>query len=140
MRVLFDTNVVLDVMLDRAPHAETAARLMSMSDSGRIEGYVCATTVTTIHYLVAKVLGVRTAEAHVRTLLDIFLVAPVDREMMAAALDLGFADFEDAVVHEAAVFADASAIVTRNGPDFAKASLGVFSPAELEAAVLAAEG
>ncbi|MDY0088726.1 MAG: PIN domain-containing protein, partial [Coriobacteriia bacterium] len=52
--MLFDTNVVLDVLLDREPHAEVAARLLSLVDQGRLDGMVCATTVTTIHYLASK--------------------------------------------------------------------------------------
>jgi predicted nucleic acid-binding protein len=139
MRVLFDTNVVLDVLLDREPHAEVAAQLMSLVDVGRLEGFVSSTTVTTIYYLAAKAAGPKAAKRHVRTLLDIFLIAPVDREVVENALDVEFDDFEDAVLHEAAVFAEATAIVTRNGKDFERASIAVFNPRELLAAVLAAE-
>lgn len=139
MRVLFDTNVILDVLLDRQPHADTAEYLMSLADKGHVDGVVCATTVTTIHYLVAKVLGSKAAEPYLRELLEIFEVAPVDGPVLASALDRGFADFEDAVLHESAVAAGAEAIVTRNGSDFARATLPVFEPRELLAAVLAAE-
>lgn len=58
MRVLFDTNVVLDVLLDREPHAGVAARLFALVDRERLDGVVCATTVTTIHYLAAKAIAV----------------------------------------------------------------------------------
>ena len=139
MRVLFDTNVVLDVMLDRQPHAGVAAQLISLVDTGRLEGCISATTVTTIHYLATKAVGSKAAKLHLQTLLDIFQIAPVDREIISDALALRFGDFEDAVLHEAAVFAGAGAIVTRNGKDFAGASLPVFDPPELLAAVLAIE-
>jgi hypothetical protein len=56
---------------------------------------------------------------------------------LRSALDAGFADFEDAVVHEAARQAGAAAIVTRNGKDFVRSELPVFSPAELLAAMRA---
>jgi predicted nucleic acid-binding protein len=139
MRVLLDTNVVLDVLLEREPHAHAAAQLMSLVDDGQIEGYLCATTVTTVHYLAAKALGPRRAAALVATLLDVFQIAPVDREVVAGAVDLGFADFEDAVIHEAAVLAGASAIVTRNLRDFKGARIPVFDPSEMLAAVCASE-
>ncbi|PKQ29982.1 MAG: PIN domain nuclease [Actinobacteria bacterium HGW-Actinobacteria-10] len=138
MRVLFDTNVVLDVMLDREPYSRVAAQLTSLVDSGSLEGFVCATTVTTIHYLATRAGGGKSAESHVRTLLEIFQVAPVDREVIEDAVGLGFDDVEDAVLHEAAVMAGAAAIVTRNGTDFKRATLAVFDPPELLAAVLAA--
>jgi len=139
MRVLFDTNVVLDVLLERQPHAGPAARLMSLVDEGHLEGYLCATTVTTVHYLAAKALGTKRAASLVATLLDVFHIAPVDREVIVGALDLGFADFEDAVIHQAAALAGATAIVTRNGRDFRGATIAVFDPTEMLAAVHASE-
>jgi hypothetical protein len=72
---------------------------------------------------------------YLRELLAIFDVAAVDREVLRAALDLGFPDFEDAVLHEAARDAGAAAIVTWNGKDLARALIPVFSPSELLAAV-----
>jgi len=59
MKVLFDTNVVLDVLLAREPHARTAATLFSLVDSDRLDGRVCATTVTTVDYLATRALGAR---------------------------------------------------------------------------------
>jgi len=139
VRVLFDTNVVLDVLLDREPHAEDATRLLSLVDQGGSDGVVCATTVTTIHYLAARAVGHTEASRHVADLLALFDVAPVDGRVLRSALGAAFSDFEDAVLHEAAVACGASAIVTRNGKDFGAASLAVLAPSELLAAVLAAE-
>lgn len=138
MKVLFDTNVVLDVLLEREPHVHVAAKLFALVDNGRMEGSICATTVTTIFYIAAKSFGRNRALAQVRDLLGLFAVAGVDREVLDRALGLDFADFEDAVAHEAARTSGAAAIVTRDGGDFANACLPVFDPAELLAAVAAA--
>lgn len=137
MKVLFDTNVVLDVLLDREPHTDAAARLFALVDSGRLEGSICATTVTTIYYIAAKSFGRKRAHDQVRELLGLFDIAGVGREVLDRALELDFADFEDAVVHEAAKADGASAIVTRDGGDFINASLPVFDPRELLAAIAA---
>ena len=137
MKVLFDTNVVLDVLLAREPHAGVAARLLTLVDNETIQGAVCATTVTTIAYVAGRSLGARQANQLLRVVLDLFSVAAVDREVLEAALRLGFADSEDAVVHEAARAWGAAGIVTRNRRDFSRASLPVFDPAELLAAVVA---
>ncbi len=51
MKILFDTNVVLDVLIDRKPFSLTASLLFSEVEKGRIEGFLCATTITTIYYL-----------------------------------------------------------------------------------------
>ena len=135
MRVLFDTNVVLDVLLDRQPHAPDAVRSFAYAERGAIDGVLGATTLTTIHYLAAKALGTEQAREHIGTLLQLFGVAPVTRAVLEDALALGFGDFEDAVLHEAARHAGAAGIVTRNTADFAKASLVVYTPAELNAAL-----
>jgi predicted nucleic acid-binding protein len=140
VKVLFDTNVVLDVLLDREPHTEVAAKLFALVDNGRLEGSICATTVTTIYYIAAKSFGRKRAHDQVHELLGLFAVADVGRDVLDRALDLDFADFEDAVVHEAARASGASAIVTRDGGDFANASLPVFDPHELLAAIAAAAG
>lgn len=138
MKVLFDANVILDVLLAREPHASTAARLCSLVDSERLDGRVCATTVTTIDYLATKALGARQATKLVREVLDLFGVAAVDGRVLDAALRLDFADFEDAVVHEAARACGAAGIVTRDRRDFARATLPVFDPHELLSAMVAA--
>lgn len=138
MKVLFDTNVVLDVLLAKEPHAGVAARLFTLVDNERIDGAVCATTVTTVAYVATKAVGGKQAKKLLRQLLDLFAVAPVDRDVIEAALRLDFVDTEDAVVHEAARAWGAAGIVTRNGRDFARASLPVLEPEELLAAVVAA--
>lgn len=137
MKMLFDTNVILDVLLARRPYVESAARLFALADRGRITGVICATTVTTIHYLAEKAVGRAKARKHLRNLLAIFDVACVDREVLERAMQLQFADFEDAVLHEAALAHGAIGIVTRNGKDFAAASLPIFDPGELLAAIMA---
>ena len=135
MKVLFDTNVVLDHLLAREPYVDTAEQLLSLVDAERIDGVICSTTATTIHYLASKAVGAAAAMDYLRKLLAIFDVACVDREVLQGALDLGFSDFEDAVLHEAACKIGVTAIVTRNGKDFVRSTLPVLDPAELLAAV-----
>ena len=89
MRILFDANVVLDVLLDRVPHARAAALLMAEADGGRIEGVLGATSVTTIYYLLRRAVGPAAARGHVGTLLSVFSVAPVDGDVLRAALQTG---------------------------------------------------
>jgi len=135
VKVLFDTNVVLDHLLAREPYVDTAEQLLSLVDSGRIDGVICSTTATTIHYLASKAVGAAASTDYLRKLLVIFEVACVDGDVLQGALDLGFSDFEDAVLHEAACKVGAAAIVTRNRRDFLRSTLPVFDPAELLAAV-----
>jgi predicted nucleic acid-binding protein len=131
LRVLFDTNVVLDLLLDRAPFVEASEQILSRVEAGELSGYLCATTVTTIHYLAAKALGARRALAEVRKLLALFEIAPVNRPILESSLESDFSDFEDAVLHEAARQVGVDAIVTRNRSDFRRALLPAHSPEEM---------
>lgn len=137
MNVLFDTNVVLDVLLEREGFVDAAAKLFALVDSGRIRGSVCATTLTTIFYIAAKDFGQRRARDQVHGLLGLFEVAPVDRDVLDGALDIDFSDYEDAVLHEAARAAGATAIVTRNRRDFANSAIPALDPEEMLAAIAA---
>ena len=140
MRVLFDANVLLDVLLEREPHVEVAEKLVALVDNRRIEGFVCATVATTLYDVGAKALGRRAVIEHLRTLLGLFEVAAVDGDVLQRALTMdGFADYEDAVVHEAAHSVGCQAIVTRDATGFAKATMPVLQPLELLAAVAVSE-
>jgi predicted nucleic acid-binding protein len=131
VKVLFDTNIVLDVLIDRAPFAEAAVALFAAVEHGTLQGYLCGTTVTTVYYLTAKVLGAKRAHEEVGKLLTLFEVAPIGRPVLESALASVFGDFEDAVVYQAACHAGAQAIVTRNLKDFQGAVLPVYSSTEL---------
>lgn len=131
MKVLFDTNVLLDVLLDREPFATPAAVALSKAEKGELSGYACATTVTTIFYLCRKAVGRDEANQHIHTLLSILEVAPVNRKVIEGALQVDFTDFEDAVLSESAVLVSAETIVTRNKKDFAESPIAVYTPEEL---------
>lgn len=130
MKVIVDTNVVLDVLLARQPFAHAAAKLFALTERSRIEAWVCATTVTTIDYLLSQAIPRSKAREAVRRLLTIFEVALVNRSVLERALASSMQDFEDAVLAEAGALAGATIIVTRNARDFSRASLPAFTPQE----------
>lgn len=131
MKVVFDTNIVLDVLLIREPYAQMSINLFDAVVSKEIEGYLCATTVTTIDYLVAKRQDKQRARELVRRLLELFSVTEVNQAVLASAVNSDFSDFEDAVLYQASCFAGVDSIVTRNGKDFKSALLPIFNPDEL---------
>ena len=135
MRIVVDTNVVLDVLLDRRPFALDSARVFALVEASRIEGFLCATTVTTVDYLLGQALNPRKARETLRCLLDLFEIAPVNRPVIEQALRSRIRDFEDAVLEQSARLVSADAITTRNTRDFAKSAVTIFDPAELVAMV-----
>lgn len=130
MRVLFDTNVILDVLLAREPFVEHSADAVATVEKGDVEGYLCATTVTTIDYLASKSLGKDRARAAIQSLLSVFEIAGVDKRVLLVALGSTFTDFEDAVQHYSGKLALADCIVTRNIADFKEADCPVYGPGE----------
>jgi predicted nucleic acid-binding protein len=130
VKILLDTNVILDILLDREPFSNEASFLLSKVEQSEIIGFLCATTITTIHYLAAKSLGAQTACKHIRALLSLFMIAPVNHIVLENAIASGFNDFEDSVLHEAACQTGAQYIITRNPLDFKKSKLPVFEPRE----------
>ena len=139
MRVLFDTNVVLDVLLNRQPHAQLAIRLFDRVADRRLDGLLGATTVTTIYYLATKAVGRAAATRHVRALLALFEVAAVTRAVLEGALGSELSDFEDAVLLEAGRNADAEGIVTRVPVGYENGGLAVYTPEELLAVLNAGD-
>jgi len=131
LKILLDTNIVLDLLMDRMPFADAAAELFAKVEDGTIIGYVCGTTITTVYYLAAKAVGTPRAREEIKKLLTLFEVAPVNRHVLESALVADFSDFEDAVIHEAACHVGAEAIVTRNQKDFKKAGISVYSSEEM---------
>ena len=134
-RILLDVNLILDVLLDRKPHADDASDVWAAVETGRATGYLSAHAVTTIHYLNAKAVGPKMAGATTDALLSVFDIAVVDEAVLRSAAALRWRDFEDAVTASAAVRSRCDAIVTRNPKDFAKASIRVMAPREAAAAL-----
>jgi len=131
LKILLDTNIVLDVLMDRMPFSDTAVELFSKVEAGAIIGYLCGTTITTVYYLASKILGAARAQEEIKKLLSLFEVAPVNRLVLESALVVDFHDFDDAVIHEAACHVGADAIITRNLKDFKKPRISVYTSDEL---------
>ncbi|SRR5579883_2888113 len=130
MKILIDTNVILDHLLERKPFHEAAEWIFSQTERGQLETVIGATNVTTIHYLLTKTLGTKIAQENIEKILRLFDVAPVNRIILASALLLNFTNFEDAVLHEAAMHIGAEAIITRDIKGFHPAKISVYSPHE----------
>jgi len=130
VNALIDTNVIVDVLIGRDPFFADSSSVLDRAERGDFVACVCATTVTTVFYLVRHHLGTAETVERIKDLTAICAVAPVNQSVIESALHSRFADFEDAVLHHSAVLARADCIVTRNVVDFRESSLVIFSPAQ----------
>ena len=130
MRVLVDTNVVLDLFLDRVPFADAAEDVFCLVERSEIEGFLCATTITTVDYLLCQELPRERAQSILQKLMGLFEIAPVNRSVLERALAGRMTDFEDAVLSEAAALVSAEVIITRNQRDFRLSSIPALAPDE----------
>jgi predicted nucleic acid-binding protein len=117
-RILLDTNVVLDVLLDRKPYVDASAATWAAVETGALKGMLAAHAVTTIHYLIRKEMGNTKAARTISAILGVFEVAIVDGVVIREALQLPVADFEDAVTAAAARSARCECVVTRDPKGF----------------------
>ena len=130
MNALFDTNVIIDLLLNREPHSEASAWLTSQAEAGTINGVLCATTLTNIFYIVSKALNRQKAVAAIDAIMSIFEIAPVTRPIIEDALTTPMKDFEDAVLYQSGIHHGCQLIITRNGKDFTQSRIPVMTPDE----------
>ena len=130
MRVIIDTNVVLDVLLEREPFVKAAVDVFCLVEESRLDAFICATTITTIDYLLTQSLPASEARDTLHRLISLFEIATVNRSVIERALMSKINDFEDAVLDEAGQMAGADSVVTRNTKDFTGSTLKVFDPNE----------
>jgi predicted nucleic acid-binding protein len=128
--VLIDLNIILDVLQRREPFYQASANLLAAVETGRINGYVAAHSMTTLFYLIRKSRGEVDAHAIITNLLQFIKIAPIDQLTIEQALNLNYPDFEDAVQMMAAVQCKLDCLITRNRKDFQPALLPVIQPVD----------
>jgi predicted nucleic acid-binding protein len=131
MRLLIDTNVLLDVFFQREPHVRASAEVWQACEDGLCEGYISSLTPVNIYYIAQKQSSKAKARDLVIETLGVFGVAPLGLVELEAALQMDFPDYEDAVQVAAALSMGVDAVVTRNQDDFTKSALPVYSPIEV---------
>jgi predicted nucleic acid-binding protein len=131
VKILIDTNVVLDLLLERKAFVEPAIAIFQQIEQGNLEGYITTTTITNIFYIIRKTEGREVAITAINRLLIGLQFCAVDRQTIETALSLELKDFEDSIQLACATRDRLDAIVTRDRQDFIGSTLPVYSPTEL---------
>ena len=130
MRILVDTNVILDVLLNRDPWVAQSSAVWQANDEGRIVGCIMACAVADVFYIARRLTSLEIARAAVSICLEAFEVCAVDKQTLEQAEALPGSDFEDNLQIACASLAGLDAIVTRDKSGFQIADMPVLTPAE----------
>lgn len=131
MKVLIDTNIILDVLCKRPDFYEDSAKVFKLCEVKRISGVISALSIPNIMYILRKELDAKKAKEILDNLSLIFSIADLKADDLKKAADMEFKDFEDAVQSACAARIKANYIITRNIRDFTMSKVAAIKPTEL---------
>lgn len=130
MKVLLDTNILLDVILQRQPFSTDAVKILKLSDMGEINSYITSNSITDVFYVLRKYFdNIQDRQDAIIYVLNMIDIVSVTRTDIFKALELDYTDFEDAIQTQCAKKIKANFIIKRNEKDFKDKSVQVISPA-----------
>ena len=128
MKIFFDTNILLDVLLKRPQHFDASAKLWTAAESSHVQGYISAISFNNIYYIVNKLAGIKTAQKVLITLRDSFTMVDCTTQIVNQAIDAKMKDFEDAIQYYSALHAKCNYLLTRNIKHFPLESIVAQTP------------
>ena len=132
MKLLIDTNILLDVLLKREPFYYKAVEVLELVQYDNVQEYVSAAAVTDIYYIAYKYLKDKgLVRQLLKKLMGIVSIASVSEKEIEEALELSWNDFEDSVQYAVALLNEMDGIVTRNPKDYKRADMKVWSPEQV---------
>lgn len=131
MKVLIDTNIILDVLCKRPEFYEDSAKIFKLCEVKKISGVISALSIPNIMYILRKELDADKTREILDSLMLIFSVADLKADDLKKAADMRFKDYEDAIQSACATRIKANYIVTRNIKDFSESKVTAIKPAEL---------
>ena len=123
--VFIDTDIVLDLFLDRQPHLENTRRIFQLAFDEKIKLFTSVTTFTNTYYILCKLIANKQAKEKLAFLEKRVSVLDTKHEIIKQALYSRFSDFEDAVQHFTAIAHKMDVLITRNIKDYKNATISV---------------
>lgn len=131
MKVLIDTNVILDVLCNRTEFVEDSLKVFKCCEVNQLTGYISALSIPNIVYIMRKELSRDRIKEILSILTSIFTVIDLRESDLTKAASLEFRDYEDAVQSACAERVKANYIVTRNVKDFGNSAVPAVKPSEV---------
>lgn len=127
--VLIDTNIILDFFVARQPFEKEAAEIFRLTYNKKIRSYISALSYANSYYYIKKLTNRKTSIELLKNLKRIVSTINLDEDIIEAALNSEFNDFEDALQYYSAKSISAmEIIITRNIKDFGKSNIPVYTP------------
>lgn len=131
MKIMVDTNIIIDVLLEREPFSEDSCRLLFLCENHTVDGFVSASSITDIFYLVRKhTHSTELAYKAVGKVLEIVKVCSVTNNDVLTAFQKKAKDFEDCLMAVCAKSINCDYVVTRNGKDFEGFDIPTIAPTD----------
>ena len=137
--VFIDTNVLMDVLIQREPFYMASAQIWSLAEKGIVCGLISVISFNNIYYVARKQKNRRIAKRILVSLRDTFVPVALNEQILNQAIDAGFTDFEDAIQYFSAVHGAADYLVSRNPKHFKNVDLPILAPDEFIVALGAQE-
>ena len=130
MRVLVDTNVILDFLLKREKFFHYSSEIFQLLFLKRIQGFISASSCTDLFYIISKTKNKNIAKELLYNLMEVLEVLEVNKKIILRALESNFSDFEDSVQAYCALYHNIDYIITRNTKDYSASPVPAVSPQE----------
>ena len=131
VKIFVDTNVILDVLCNRADFVKSSSAVWNLCETNKLEGYMSALTVPNIVYILRKELTPEKTMQLIEQISLIFKVVDLKASDLKSAAKMLTSDYEDAVQSCQAARIGADYIVTRNIRDFKDSKVSALKPSEL---------
>lgn len=131
VKVLIDTNVILDVLCNRQQFIKESETVCKMCETKLLSGSICALSILNLVYILRKELNPQGVKSVVDRLYLIFNIEDLKSNDTKKAADMQWSDYEDAVQAVCADRISADYIITRNTVDFKDSRVEAITPTEL---------
>jgi predicted nucleic acid-binding protein len=131
VKILIDTNIIIDNALEREPFWNASEQVLSLIEKGTIAGYISASTFSDLYYIIRKARGRDWTLTYLKQLITFCQIATVNQAAIIMAFTTNFKDFEDSIQYSTAVVNKLDAIITRNPQDFPIVTPRIITPEQL---------
>jgi predicted nucleic acid-binding protein len=129
-KLFLDTNVMLDLLGERAPFYDSIAKIATIADKGKVKLIVSALSYSTVFYMLSKFENNEKVKDKLRKFKVISDTSDLTDKIIDKGLSSKFSDFEDALQYHCALKMDCNILITRNGKDFKESDIPVMTPDE----------